>query len=409
MDLYAHFKFNKAGQGCFYSGRIEISDQKIFMAYDCGTHSTESYLLNEISQFKKEINNNTGVLDLLIISHFDEDHVNKVSDLLSGIQCDTVIIPYVTAIERLWLVLAFDSENSEYISFLRDPIMFLNERGVKRIIVIGSGENIEGFEGINPDESGGPNIEPPNIVNKLAKYKNSYRERMIPFITSLTNPSMINNIDFCTDQGWLIIWNLWKFKFYNRKVEDDKLSKFLKYIVKQISQGSTHFTNNNLINLLKANNIEKLKKSYKKYFTNLNSSSLVLYHAPTKIYKLILNTFRFFNGYDYIYNNKTGTFLTGDIDFFTKPKYRKIIDHFRMELPDISIIQIPHHGSKCNWYFRKPNDFLNFDFLVINFGLGNKFKHPSQSVIDDIENNCRGNLILNHQFKSFNYFFNIIY
>ena len=110
-SVRAHFRFNKAGQGCFYTGWFQSEKNHFSLVYDCGTDSTSQYLENEIRKFKTLLlTKNNNRLNLLIISHFDKDHVNKIDELLKDISgVDQVILPYLLPKERMWLY--FTDEN----------------------------------------------------------------------------------------------------------------------------------------------------------------------------------------------------------------------------------------------------------------------------------------------------------
>ncbi len=79
--IEGNFKFYPVGQGCFYAGSIKNDIEEFVIVYDCGTISSRNYLLDSIDEFKRHYKK----IDLLMISHFDEDHVNGVSELLTSI------------------------------------------------------------------------------------------------------------------------------------------------------------------------------------------------------------------------------------------------------------------------------------------------------------------------------------
>lgn len=128
------FVFHNVGQGLFHTG--QLGDFKF--VFDCGTGSgSKNYITDAISDYKNKLNNN--YLDLLIISHFHRDHINKLDELLDGLQIDTVVIPYFRMIERLFFALKNPTQDSWTYHFLADPARFLLERGVQNVILISQG------------------------------------------------------------------------------------------------------------------------------------------------------------------------------------------------------------------------------------------------------------------------------
>src|SRR6218665_3901070 len=158
--LESNFKFHPVGQGCFYSGYIKYKDFYFSVVYDCGTVSPKKFLTDEINKYKTSLK---GDLDVLIISHFDEDHINGVFELLQGITCKNLIIPYYEPIERLILAISSgDTDSEEYIQFLQNPITYFIEKDFKidRIIVIGR-PNEDSDKVLNPD-----NVSPDFVIDE---------------------------------------------------------------------------------------------------------------------------------------------------------------------------------------------------------------------------------------------------
>lgn len=154
------FIFRSVGQGAFYTGTIgQLSNQNLSMVYDCGATFGKDPLNQEIGNFLYEIINRE--LSLLIISHFDEDHVNGLKKLLAGIdRIDTVVIPYVLPITRLYYYFKnvredFNGENQiDYIEFLEDPISYLFKYvEIKNLILLDNSEQ-EGTPFFSEDDDG---------------------------------------------------------------------------------------------------------------------------------------------------------------------------------------------------------------------------------------------------------------
>lgn len=136
MRFKQQFTIHPVGQGLFYSGEIYHQNKvKFRMVFDCGSIPGGEGQ-KEVSLYRDKDYLDTKILDLLVISHFDKDHVNHLGKLLKdGIKVIKIVMPFVSLAERLFLVLrhldvnsGFKSENDEfYVNFVIDPIGTLNE------------------------------------------------------------------------------------------------------------------------------------------------------------------------------------------------------------------------------------------------------------------------------------------
>ena len=74
-------EFQNVGQGLFSSGRIQMGDALAFhWVYDCGTSSSQKLIQNAVNKYNSD--KNQGNIDLLVLSHFDKDHISGVKELV---------------------------------------------------------------------------------------------------------------------------------------------------------------------------------------------------------------------------------------------------------------------------------------------------------------------------------------
>lgn len=104
--LKQEFIIHPVGQGLFYSGKISHENKiKFRMVFDCGSN-TAGACQEEIEIYRDSDFLEEKVLDLLVVSHFDKDHVNQIENLLKGgIKVKKLVMPFLTFEERLFLVL----------------------------------------------------------------------------------------------------------------------------------------------------------------------------------------------------------------------------------------------------------------------------------------------------------------
>ena len=101
--MFVNRIIHPVGQGAFYSEKIHINNQSFNIVYDCGSNT--SYKVNgkkkvvqtEVrSYYHKE-----ETINLLFISHFDNDHVNGLEYLKDHCNIKCVIMPLLTPSARL--------------------------------------------------------------------------------------------------------------------------------------------------------------------------------------------------------------------------------------------------------------------------------------------------------------------
>jgi len=93
-----------------------------------------------VSKFKK--NFTSAKMDLLVLSHLHDDHIAGLNGLLKRpqISIDLAVLPYLSPIERLIVASTKISLPRWFYEFWADPVQFLIENGVKRVMLLGGSE-----------------------------------------------------------------------------------------------------------------------------------------------------------------------------------------------------------------------------------------------------------------------------
>ncbi|WP_294264183.1 hypothetical protein [uncultured Chryseobacterium sp.] len=381
--LESNFEFHPVGQGCFYSGYIKYEDFYFNMVYDCGTVSPRNFLTHEINKYKTNVQ---GDLDILIISHFDEDHINGVFELLQGTTCKNLIIPYYEPIERLILAISSaETDGGDYIEFLQNPITYFIERDFKidRIIVIGRPNN-DSDKVLNSD-----NISPDTVIDEnkgfilQADFYDKADSIILQDIAEIDKNILIHSKIKFLKKPYRVQIQFWEFIFYLRNHSNQllvqKVTKEINDLI--ISKGIT------ILDLFDIEYLKDLKIIYEKNFNNdFNNTSLVTYHGPIKNDNL--RTYFWCEPHCRLqeYNNKSGTLLTGDISLKTRDSIQKLINYYDHYMEKICFFQVPHHGAKANWNLTTSNELPAFCVYIINHGIGRK-NHPGLEVIENIRTN----------------------
>lgn len=402
MTVHAELKFHGVGQGLFYSGIITRNTGKntkqFVMVYDCGVAGKKTYLKNEIEELfeivpKRELSK--AVIDLLTISHFDYDHISGLKDLFRRFSVETVVIPYIHDLMKLWYILELSEEqeieDSWLWEFYVDPIAFFYNEGVNRIIVLGYPEsdneiyNGEKIEDVRED------LEIDDIP---------------PKILLMGDKCNLKNKGFS-----------WKFCFFNIHKNENDLEDIKKFFLKKKIDPKR---------LLKDQNaLKEIKKIYKKIDV-INDTSVVLRHYPDTNREIFIShlpqledcqkikNYQFFKSIYLLLDRWQGhhTVLTGDLDcnrYFEELKFWCSSNQWR----DFGgfVLLVPHHGSKNNWpkgkwqgneWKKKECCCCYAKICIVSYGISNRYGHPSYDVEEDVLDNG-GYLVNVNQRGGFSY------
>lgn len=415
MQVTGNFEFRSVGQGLFYSGILNKGCDIFSFVYDCGSDTKGDFLKNEIVELENIVHRMGQVgkakIDLLVISHFHDDHINGLECLFDKFNVDTVIMPYTTLASRLLALMESEYENINIdVNFYIKPDIWLKEKGVQNVIFIVA----EGDEYINDEdiinnegygERGSYEIGRLNVTDrsKVLGYKDDNSRRIATYLK--TNVEIeLNNF-------------AWVFKFENLCFNKKKIEAFIQAVNDVTGNIIDIFNNKNLIKELK-------KISEQKFVDQINRTSLAMLHKPIvrmnsiKIngkkreypcmyskdckYNSVCNPKIWYKidkcewcyGYTGIFHASIArlvlpfqnmTVLTGDLTL-NKTEKLKILENINDK---IVVLQYPHHGSRNNniEYFLNLNPYLN----VISYGVGNKHKHPHNEVTTFLNIVCHAN------------------
>ena len=353
------------GQGAFYSEEFmcEKTGDSALIVYDCGSTDTVQLKCKISSFFAKR-----KVIDILFISHFDNDHVNGIAEIRNlGVKIKTVVVPLIDKNDRWFYICCnnIDTKNaidSPYAFFGADKVISImpveedieKERPEPYII-----ENNENTKNLIPLPSGTP----------ISSAKMSEVWCYIPFNFDEKNrrSDLKNGLE-----------KMFMDKGFQRKIEDLMHDdEFLEKYRKDIN------------------------KEYNKIQGGSNKCSLIVYSGATTNVNKTFTIIPFlvfrpedYNGQELIYaeHDCEGCLYLGDTDLNQKGKSNiNILDQLTKKLQHhtdrIGTIQLPHHGSKHN--FKKSLLTINNNKKIVfaSYGTPNKYKHPHKEVVNFVKKN----------------------
>lgn len=451
MNINQKIIIHPVGQGFFYSFQLSVywrgRSDKFRFVFDCGTLNVRNGR-DEINYYHKEYLSENDELDLLVISHFDKDHVNLIGELLNNRKVKRIMAPFLDYTERMALLVKFletsngndNIEDDFYINLLIDPEGTLTNyvsEGGEIIFVISNSENppfpsdeIDEKPPINSDDDNErilldldfkgrlENLSPENATNANISNTGGKVKQMLDSNFPTLKAGSIELIDFL---------------FYRKKIGVDE-QVFYKEVYKNFK---SHFFSNNkqepnpqeLTDAIKSlNSATNIKEFYKEAKNNLNfkaykgldivnsnTTALCLFHLNKEILNTITKPHcgccsmvkvQKFKGmtkriktlpldfYDYNYSIRWGlnwrkflfpnVLLTSDSFLLEREDASAFFQRYENFWERIWLFQIPHHGSAKNM-----NTYLlsKLRFHIVpfaNYGINNAWNHPSEQLIEDL-------------------------
>jgi hypothetical protein len=403
------YRFHPVGQGLFSSGHLSRSGQPAFnWVYDCGTEmgsrvaARGQHVRDEIAQLKSDVE--TDRLDLVTLSHFDEDHLSGMLDLLATFRVGVLLLPYLSPWERLIVALSEKAvAGSDLLAFLMTPTAFLLERAEGRI---------EQILLVPPNDDGGealpPAISPdapvrgeelgtfPLVSIKDHAPDGEGENEGVPADAGLSDP----RVRVLHRGGYILVDRAWEFVPYNDCRLEALATKDFKDAARPLAR--------QLIRAAKEADREaalvKLTELYDETFKfrgakkisprRRNEISLFLYSGPigqVELCSAVVTIPRHRMGPNvgeiprfWIHTDRFGQMLTGD-GFLHTPKQFHDFQRFYNVGNRISrgaIFQVMHHGSQANWKMGLAGEVKPVASIFCSDPLG-KNAHPHAPVLAD--------------------------
>jgi hypothetical protein len=404
MNVCFQYDFHPVGQGLFASGCLYESNKpqpRFVWVYDCGTLPSDPPLdwnvkMQQLHQF---IRGKTSI-DLLTLSHFDDDHIAGVTALLARFRVETLMLPYVPLWERLLIPFQKGIEpGNRLMEYFLNPIAFLREIGgnnLGRIIEVEPGEE----DGPAFESEGGDFPREPDLGDAPWKLKAKTKLQDVEEKSGADADKNVTQKETLASGQPLTVQGLWEFCPYNAKRRDERTPDF-RAMVEELRD--------KLLNTVNAADrdaaLANLKATYDGEFLGnerqRNIISLFLYAGPVyptwqeyKIVSPFLTSPPFYPGrYPCYYRvhphapghtQKCSILYTGDGYLNTSKCFNSLNSSLGANrMPNLGVVQVAHHGSRTNWHLGLAAK-LNPVFSVFSSDpmRGNTY-HPHAEVLRD--------------------------
>ncbi|KPN63045.1 hypothetical protein SAMN04488527_11049 [Aliiroseovarius crassostreae] len=355
--------------------------------YDCGSIPIEGVVKAVRSIVSRRVSRR---LDMLLVSHFDRDHICGIPHLLhqkKGLQVDTIVIPYLDDIERIIAFGRSSATSAEpraerfHEDIVVDPIGTMTQFGPRQIVMVASDEEDDtdsGFFEFPPTEpprsdpdgqpwkikgSGGPRSAPPSA-------------RRTPEGAILVHKIEFNIVDEIKG-GWLLKPHVKKAPLQDREAFCTAVEVMLKW-----PRGS--FRKKAQSKKVRRSLVTKhrtiLSRAYAWAFGDKNETSMSLYSGPANPEEAGAVVYKS-KKFDCA---RVGWLGTGDACFLDPQTVRKYQDHYSEELEWVTTFMLPHHGSAHN--FDPDLPVVDAELWVAAAQPKNSsWKHPAPGIVKAIK------------------------
>lgn len=349
------------GQGAFYTEYFEDEINTYNVVYDCGSETPFSgrgkLIDNEITQtFGKG-----EVINALFISHFHKDHINGIEKLLKHCKVEYIFLPIIDNISKLLLITSYD--NKDFVDFILSPSDYIKRISDNTIVISVNVDNSE-FDN-NPE-----NDNNPKGVFELSR-ESSKTDGEIESGTRIVFGS------------YNAKWEYIPFNFNNQQL--------INKIEKAYRDEGRYIPDANQINKIELDFAKTIFNKILKPGQKRNAHSMIVYSGANYpkdwICRAVYNNFC---GYKYCFHRcccheiATGCIYFGDFDLNIQDALNNISSKYNIVKNNISIMQVPHHGSIHNFNINIFYNLPNLNILFISAGEKNRYRHPSGTVVKNI-------------------------
>lgn len=354
--------FHPVGEGAFCMETFLVEETKYHFVFDCGS-STRLNLIDGTSAFViKQIESNLDSgeeIEAIFISHFDREHMNGLGELLKKHPVKKLFLPLLKQESRLFLSLKarieFGNESEGFIhTLIENPrdLLQADEYNVEQIILVDE-----------VDE------EASRAVRDVVDF-----DEMDGIIASntLLQCKFGMNIPF------------WRFVLVNFR-EENRIQK----LVKALQQRELPVPQNDeeVSGLWKAHQREIMEIFMSEILEDFSTNSLVVYSGKAmdemEVEVQPIQSGKSWGECRTFFCVRSGCMYMGDYNIERKLKWNWLKSLYQKEWNEISIWQLPHHGSSKN--FNHEMAVHNAEIYVACAGSNNLFQHPSRSVIKKLE------------------------
>lgn len=406
MKNSVHFRYHffAVGQGLFTCGMLYRDNERyprFVWVYDCGTTSSPQLIKEAIDELAGMIGQSQRV-DLLVLSHFDHDHISGVCKLIGGFHIGTLLLPYM---RREHLLLAAFGEKVDptdpLIDFFVNPVDYLGRIGG---LGIGRIAFVQPSGGEGPPPSTGQTTDSPLpgdgpvevVISEDRNFPISARE----WLSQRRNNTGRGLIPFFLRRNSAVtVQGLWEFVPYNDDIDFELPPEFIaqvEYFKKTLLSSDVESERVTALRALKETYVHTFGDSSEER----NAISLFFYSGPiygswhhTELLGFSHYPYHFFPRLHRCWHwanishgdrARCSLLYTGDGYLDSPDKLNRLLEYMRSDrMERVGTFQVMHHGSDSNWFKGVAAKIAPLFSVFSSDPAHKKFGHPHGSVLRD--------------------------
>lgn len=373
MNFCYQIDFHAVGQGLFTSGEIHHNKSIFRWVYDCGTSSQRKLINDRVNSL---ISNGDKKLDLVAISHFDQDHINGLITLLGSYKVDTLLLPALTLEQRLLIGFRTKIQSSSQIMhFLVDPIGFLSKPHfyIKRVILV-------------PESSGTVSpFEPPLLDSPFPTLIGDFESAESDTIPHSSRSFTVHRLK---PGGRLMTGSFFEFVPYNDSCVWSRVTKSFTAAVETLKTRLLTQPNKGM----RVDAVNELREKYNSEFGTSsmarNMISMFMFVGPIGSHLRPCVVFQTDNTDHFLFQsklqNRECTLYTGDGYLDNKKRLDALKSYYgQQRLERLVCFQVMHHGARTCWHPGVAQSLKPFFSVFSSDPQNRRLGHPHADVVRD--------------------------
>lgn len=379
-------KWWPVGQGLFMSGCIgDLNRAATFCwVYDCGTSSPMSVLDKAIVDYRTGWpSNGSNNLDLLAISHFDNDHISGISALIKGQTVKTVMLPYFPLWQRLIIAAEQGIVTTDPVfEFFVDPVAYLMgvDGGEIREILFVPTHGPDDIASAAPEAPESPESGESIIVDYGVPPEDAMGDPAI-------GADSDKRVKFLRAGGRIAVSSIWEFVPYN---DSHLLPKATPTFLAAAARVVRIFKKERY----RAKALRLLKRLYDHHFgkSGLRRNLISLFLYSGAVGRQAKLEYYCTSGHNIKWNARKNNFaqlLTGDGYLNTATRLDALKRFYLLDqrLARAGVLQVMHHGALSNWHHGVASA-LAPAVSIFSSEPSRSPHHPHPSVLNDFSSWC---------------------
>lgn len=374
--IHVHQCFQAVGHGTFFTGLVTTcGDGKVpgfSWVYDCGSKRTTRIdsAIGEIerwSSWPKKI-------DLFVLSHFDDDHVNGVERFLRSRSVRCLALPYMDAAQRLGQAASVGNDpcSASTALFQLDPVLWLSSLGlseqVDSILFVRGGSRGENDLSVNDGPRPLPDQQQSEEESQRSFEYKTDKQFRLDYLEGDGQSGVPSPRLLLWQHAWpsfaprfpieLMFFNSEQPNLFRQTTAGDRVARrsgaSVETLQAEISTVTCRYELKNLSKRPKRGWRKALRRIYDRHFGHSsqarNNISLCLLVRPlVEVQACSLFHSRDTQSVCPKDTDKAGLLCLGDlcVDGNTIGAMKKHFGHTRWD--SLSVVQVPHHGSRHSW------------------------------------------------------------